>query len=123
MSNDNFGLDWKPATIAEVTQILQQDLAACDAEQAAMFHRCKVVPYAARIVRYGRPDSVIVVARRENEVIYWEDVENGFNVSPIDEHGTVLEHWCNQDQLGVALNAWVEGRSLSGTPGPTRSAS
>ena len=74
----------------------------------------EVEPYATPIVRYGQPESVIIVARRDNEVIYWEDVEEGFNASPVDENGTILEHWCNQDQLGHALNAWVEGRSLPG---------
>ena len=120
MGNGDFSIDWTPATIAEVKQILQQDLVACDAEQKAAFHRFEVEPYATPIVRYGQPESVIIVARRDNEVIYWEDVEEGFNASPVDENGTILEHWCNQDQLGHALNAWVEGRSLPGKFGPAR---
>ena len=119
MGNEELSIDWNPSTIAEVKQILQQDFAVCDAEQKAAFYRFAVELYAAPIVRYGRPESVIVVARRDNEVIYWEDVEEGFNVSPIDGNGTILEHWCNQDQLGHALNAWIEGRSLPGKFGPT----
>lgn len=99
MSDDDSSTDWKPATIAEVKQILKKDLATCNAEQKAIFDRYSVEPYAAPIVRYGQPESVIVVARRNDEVIYWEDVEDGFNVSPIDKNGTILEHWCNQDQL------------------------
>lgn len=112
--------DWKPAAIAEVKQILREDLAACDAEQRTAFHRYEVEPYAASIFRYGRPGSVIVVACRNNEVIYWEDVEEGFNMSPIDENGAILEHWCNQDKLGHALNAWIEGRSPAVRLGPAR---
>jgi hypothetical protein len=120
MSDDDSSIDWKPATIAEVKQILNQDLAGCDAEQKAVFHRYAVEPYTAPIIRYGQAESVIVVARRNDEVIYWEDVEEGFNVSPIDESGTILEHWCNQDQLPYALNASVEGRSIPGRFGPAR---
>ena len=120
MSDDD-SVDWKPATVAEVKQILEVDLAACDPEQLAVFERYAVEPYPAPILRYGQTESVIVVARRNGEeVIYWEDVEEGFNVSPIDRSGTILEHWCNQDQLPFALNAWVEGRSLSGRFGPAR---
>lgn len=120
MSNDDSSIDWKPATTAEVKQILEQDLAACDSEQKAVFDRYAVEPYTAPIIRYGQLESVIVVARRNDEVIYWEDVEEGFNVSSVDESGTILEHWCNQDQLPYALNAWVEGRSLPGRLGPAR---
>ena len=59
-------------------EILQQDLAVCDAEQKAAFHRYGVEPYAAPIVRNDQSETVIIVARKENEVIYWEDVEEGF---------------------------------------------
>jgi hypothetical protein len=63
-------------------------------------------------------ETVIVVARKGKEVIYWEDVEEGFNLSPVAEDGRILEHWCNQDELGLALNAWVEGRTRWGKLGP-----
>lgn len=102
-----------PATVEKVKQIVQRDLAACDAEQRAAYHRDSVEPHAAPIVRHGKSETVIVVARRGNEVVYWEDVEEGFNTSPLDGDGTILEHWCNQDRLGTALNRWIEGRTSS----------
>jgi ABC-type transport system substrate-binding protein len=114
MNDEDSAQKWKPASIEEVKEILQENLAACDREQRAAFDRDAVEPYFANIVRYGKLESVIVVARRNNEVIYWEDVECGFNVSPVDENGTILEHWCNQAELGYALNRWVNGRSLPG---------
>lgn len=114
MSDDESSMEWKPASIKEVKEILQEDLPDCDPEQLAVFHAFALEPFAAPIVRNGQTESVIVVARRDNEVIYWEDVECGFNVSPIDENGTILEHWCNQDELRSALNRWGDGRSLPG---------
>jgi hypothetical protein len=110
--------EWRPATIEEVKSIVEADLKDCDAEQMAAFDRYAVAPYAAPIVRYGKKESLIVVARRGKEVIYWEDVEDGFNISPVGPDGRILEHSCNQDELGVALNAWIEGRGRAGTLGP-----
>ena len=109
MSNDG-SAEWKPATVEAVNEIVQKDLAACDAEQKAVFLRYSVEPHPAPILRYGRIETVIVVARRENQVVYWEDVEEGFNISPVDDEGTIVEHWCNQDTLGILLNRWIEGR-------------
>lgn len=63
-------------------------------------------------------EHAIVVARRVDEVIYWEDVEGGFNISPIGPDGRILEHWCNQDELRLALNAWIEGRARTVRLGP-----
>lgn len=106
--------------VAEVRSIVVEDLKACDAEQMAAFNEYAVESYVASIVRYGRMESAVVVARKGNEVIYWEDVEEGFNVSPVDSNGQILEHWCNQDSLGFALNAWIEGKPQSGRFGPAR---
>jgi hypothetical protein len=103
-------MEWHPATIDDVRSVLKADLEKCDPQQIAIFSQYSVEPYFAPIQGYGKPDKVVVVARKLAEVIYWEDVEEGFNVSPIGPDGLVLEHSWNQDDLGVALNRWIEGR-------------
>jgi hypothetical protein len=110
--------DRQPATIEDVNKIVAKDLRDCDAEQLAAFDKYRVDPFSAPIIRYGQMESVVVVARNGDEVIYWEDAEDGFNISPIGPNGLVLEHWCNQDELRFALNAWIEGRGLYGKFGP-----
>lgn len=110
--------DWQPATIEEVSEIVARDLKDCDAEQLAAFDKHRVEPFSAPIVRYGQTESVVVVARNGDQVIYYEDVEDGFNVSPISADGRVLEHWCNQDELRFALNASIDGRGLWDRFGP-----
>jgi hypothetical protein len=112
--------EWQTTTVEEVKEIIASDLAVCDGEQLATFRRYAVEPYPAPIVRHGKNETVIVIARKGNEDIYYEDVENGFNVSPVSPGGEILEHWCNQDELRFALNAWIEGRGLHGRFGPAR---
>lgn len=115
-------MGWKPATIAEVAAVVMADLKKCDPQQIAVFRRYSVAPYFAPIVRYGIADIVVVVAQKSPEVIYWEDVEGGFNVSPIGPGGGVLEHSCIQDHLGVALNRLVQSRERgTANRGPTKS--
>jgi len=112
-------MESKPATIEEVKNIVQRDLAECDVEQQETFRRYAVEPYFTSIQRYGNLDNVVVVARKENEVIYWEDVEEGFSVSPLAEDGRILEHWCNQDELRFALNTWIDDRKGPPKLGPS----
>ena len=109
--------EWRPATIKEVQRIAEQGLKTCDAGQVRAFKQYAITPYMAPILRYGKKERVVVVARKDNEVISWEDVEEGFNVSPVDSEGQIL-HRCNYDELGFALNAWIEDRGLSGRFGP-----
>ena len=114
-------MEWKPTTTEEVKSIIQRDLEKCDVEQRETFRRHAVEPYFTSIQRYGNLDTVVVVARRENEVTYWEDVEEGFNVSPLTEDGRILEHWCNQDELRFALNTWIDDREGPPKLGPAAS--
>jgi hypothetical protein len=74
-------MGWHPATVEEVKKIVRDDLAECDEEQLVAFKRYAVEPYVAPILRYGEMENAIVVARRGDEVIYWENVEEGFNAS------------------------------------------
>jgi hypothetical protein len=111
-------MEWQPATVEEVMKIVRDDLAECDEEQFVAFKRYAVEPYVAPILRYGEMENAVVVARRGDEVIYWEDVEEGFNLSPVAPDGRILEHWCNQDELRFALNAWIEGRRRPVRLGP-----
>jgi hypothetical protein len=104
-------MKWQPTTVSDVKNIIERDLQECDDEQIAVFKKYAVEPYLAPILRYGKMERVVVVARRGDEVIYWEDVEEGFNRSPVAPDGRILEHRCNQDELRIALNPWIERRT------------
>jgi hypothetical protein len=113
-------MEWKPATIEEVKEILRTNLETCNAEQVEAFQQYSVEPFLATIVRYGKEESVVVVAKKSNEVIYWEDVEEGFNISAVGPTGRILEHWCNQDELCHALNRLMQPHERrTGNCGPT----
>lgn len=100
-------MNWQPATLDDVKEILRTDLIDCDALQTDAYNKYAVEPYLAPIKRYGSIESVVVVARHKDQVMYYEDIEEGFNISPLGPDGDILEHWCNQDSLGFALNRWI----------------
>ena len=101
-------MEWKSATIADVIQIVKNDLANCTPEQSSVFEVYRVDPYLAPITRFGDAEHVVVIARNSNEVIYWEDVEEGFGRAEVDANGLILEQDCNQNDLGSALNPWIK---------------
>jgi hypothetical protein len=103
---------WRPITAAELDELIASQLLGCEPSIAAVFESYKVAPFAAPIERNGRIESVFVVARKDNEVMYYEDVEEGFNFSPISPDGRILEHWCNQDDLGIALRRWLDAPGI-----------
>jgi|ERR1041385_87131 hypothetical protein len=45
-----------------------------------------------------------VVALFDNQVIYYNDIEEGFNTSSYRDLGTIDEYWCNQDELRTVIH-------------------
>ncbi|MCU0723461.1 MAG: hypothetical protein MUC63_07590 [Planctomycetes bacterium] len=99
---------WKPATREEVEAILSEELADCTPEQREAFLRLRVPPREAPVERHGRIETVFVVAQKDDEVLYWEDVEGGFEISPVDGNGRILRRGCDQNSLTIALRRWLE---------------
>lgn len=85
-------------------------LRSCDNGQILAFEKHAVEPFLAPLERYGKMTMVVVVARKGDEVIYYEDMDEGFNVSAISTEDVIVQRRCNQDNLGLALNRWIEGR-------------
>ena len=94
--------------VSEVEPIVAADLEHCTPEQRALFAHVRVDPYHALLdgAVEGKDPTFVVVAHFDGEVMYWEHVEEGFNVSPVGPGGSILKHWCNQDSLAVALRRW-----------------
>lgn len=110
--------EWAPITEEEMRDLLEEQLAACTPDRREIFEQYRVPLYQAPLVRYGNKELVFVVAVKEGEALYYEDVDDGFNRSPLSESGEVLEHWCNQDDLQDALYSWMPGVTPSGRFGP-----
>jgi hypothetical protein len=100
-------MSWKPTNRREIEEILAQQVADLSEDERQAFERFRLEPYQAPITRYGKNEKVFVVARNGDEVMYWEDVEEGFNISPFDRSGQITQHWCNQDSLKFALARWL----------------
>jgi hypothetical protein len=101
---------WTPITLDRLAKIIEADLRDCDEGLRSLFAKYAVAPYHAPIDRHGHEELVFVVAKKANEVMYYEDIEDGFNISPVTEHGKIAEHWVEQNPLKWALKPWRCGR-------------
>lgn len=62
-----------------------------------------------------------VVGLIGRQVIWYNDIEHGFNVSQYVEYGTITKYWCNQDELHHViwqLRQQIESGTLTGWFGP-----
>ena|SRR6266545_2368443 len=96
----------KPVSPIELDQIIQRDLAACSDEQRAFFPVVAFQPIRWRQSPWGgQSGGFWAVAAHEDRVLWYNEIEQGFNVSRFTTWGTIPdnEYWCNQDPLQWAL--------------------
>jgi hypothetical protein len=94
---------WQPITSAELDVIVSEQLVACSPEQQAAFARFRVPFYAVPIHRFGAIERVLVVAELSSGLLYYEDVEEGFEVAALGIDGAIAEQGCNQYELRHVL--------------------
>jgi hypothetical protein len=96
-----------------IERVLAEGLAKATSEEQALFARAAVEPMKWRLSPWGdEGGDFSVVALMEDRVLWYNDIEEGFNVSHFVERGTIPsnESWCNQDELRWALPALMGER-------------
>lgn len=94
---------WSASTIEEIDELVARELCACPDDLAELFASIRVPFRAVPIMRSGAPEHVFAVAERDGVVVYYEDVEEGFNLSRLASDGSILtpghEQWRLRDAL------------------------
>ena len=104
---------WQPISQAELEALIEKELLDCTDEIKAVFYQYAIPLTRYPIMRYGKLEFVFCAAIRDKEVMYYEDVEEGWNFSLLPQEGEALQHWCNQDELKFALLNWCESGKAS----------
>ena len=100
--------DWNPISDQDFAKLFDEQYAELDQSQRASFERFRVRPWKATIHRFDEAETefVYVVAQSKDGVLYFDDVEYGFNISAIDSSGTILQPGGNQNTLREAIVQW-----------------
>jgi hypothetical protein len=99
---------WKPITDEEFATLFEEQYGELDEKERRAFDRFRVEPWKATIRRseIAGDELVFVVAEVGGRVLYYDDVEDGFNISPADEFGRILRSGGSSNTLQEAVNRW-----------------
>jgi hypothetical protein len=111
-------IDWKPITRKALLARIAQGYDAMNEPSRRLWEAVRIEPEKWQQHPYGDPGlgfwAVAIVGRT---VIWYNDIENGFNRSTYSEYGTIDDYWCNDDELPVTLeylaNALAGGHDLA----------
>ncbi|MGE3164699.1 MAG: hypothetical protein AB7O52_07325 [Planctomycetota bacterium] len=102
-------MKWKAITREEFDELFSKQLGELSPEARAAFDRFSVPVQTARIVRseQGGEEEVFVVARCPGGVLYFDDVECGFNVGSVDTQDLIVDPGGSQFTLTEAVECWL----------------
>lgn len=101
--------DWLPITDEDFRELLDAQSSVLDADETRLFASFRVTPWKATLRRsdnYG-DEKAWVVAECGEGVLFFDDVEYGFNISNVDESGRILQPGGSQNSLQEAIRQWM----------------
>ena len=101
-------MTWEPISRELLFELIAKDLAEATAEERAKFSAAATSPAKWQLSPWGDLGGGFwVVAATDDRVLWYNDIEDGFNVSSFVTHGRIPsgDYWCNQGNLLSALPA------------------
>lgn len=116
-------MTWTPITIEEIFEMIHLTEHELHGDLLNFWDLIKIEPEKWAEEEYGKEGGGFwVVGLIGRNVIYYNDIEEGFNISKYTIYGTIDEYICNQDDLRVAiLNVYgliTFGGRITGHAGP-----
>lgn len=98
-------MEWKPVTESALWELILAAEARMAPPESKLWECVRIPPHKWKEPSYGDVGGggFWVVGIIGNTVIWYNDIEEGFNRSSYVDFGTIGEYWCNQDELEHTL--------------------
>lgn len=96
---------WDPITIEELNVLIISGSKKLDPNQSKFWSAIKIVPEKWTEADYGEEGGGFwVVGIFGKRIIWYNDIEEGFNVSDYTQYGIIDEYGAEQDELNWCIN-------------------
>ena len=95
---------WTSISIDNLRVLIRKRELELNDQQLKFWNQIKIEPEKWEEIEYGNEGGGFwVVAIFRSRVIYYNDIEEGFNISPYKTYGKIEEYWCSQDDLNWSV--------------------
>ncbi|TMN33460.1 hypothetical protein [Pseudoalteromonas sp. S2755] len=107
--------NWKPVEKSWIDNDLENQFWLLDEPQQRFWNLIKVMPQKWQLSPIGDlGGGFYVVAIFGNQVLYFNDIEDGYNISEFKTFGVINDYFCNQNELHHSIN-YLYDKVSSGT--------
>lgn len=103
---------WKPISLADLQALMAREMDGCAPERRAYWERVAFPPEKWSLPPWGDLGGGFwAVAVDGDRVLWYNDIEDGFNISRFERRGEIPrdEYWCNQSTLCQAVGSLATG--------------
>ena len=110
-------VEWEPIAETALSARITQGEARMSRGELRLWEAIRIPPQKWRQTPYGEQGNGFwVVGIIGSTVIWYNDIEEGFNRSRFSAFGTIDDYWCNQDELELTIqyltNALSQGHDI-----------
>jgi hypothetical protein len=110
--------EWEPISSTALLERIEQGRRAMSEPVRRLWDAIRIEPEKWEQHPYGDEGGGFwAVAVMGRNVVWYNDIEEGFNRSLYSKYGTIDDYWCNQDELHIAIgylvNALATGQDLN----------
>lgn len=99
---------WQPITLSELQKLIRATEQKLEGNLLSFWQSIKTDPVKWQEKNYGTEGGGFwVVAIYHHQIIWYNDIEEGFNLSHFTTPGHIDEYSCNQDELLWVLRRLV----------------
>jgi hypothetical protein len=100
---------WKPITLNKLEGNILEGELKLEGELLNFWDLIKIIPQKWQEKEYGEEGGGFwVVAVFGDKIIYYNDIEEGFNISSYETYGDIKEYRCNQSELNWTITGLYE---------------
>jgi hypothetical protein len=111
-------MTWTPLGEDELSNLIAGAISAMDSQASSLWNLIRVPPVKWQLPPWGdQGGGFWVVGTVGTQVVWYNDIEDGFNISRFEQPGVIAEYWCNQDELQQTMNALLRQIETGKAPG------
>ena len=95
---------WTPITFSELNELIESGISKMSPDDIKLWKEVSINPEKWQEVELGEEGNGFwAVAIKGNQVIWYNDIEEGFNISPYSNYGKIDEYNAEQDELQMTI--------------------
>jgi len=112
-------MDWQPISSDELWGKINSACTRMDVHQERLWEAIRITPEKWALHPWGDLGGGFWVVAIIGEMVVWyNDIEDGFNRSNYEKYGTINQYRCNQDELEHSIQQIMDFISTAYDNGP-----